>query len=68
MRSQKVGSQRFDVIVNSTVQMEGAIEVPLDPYLGWAELNGIPDAPFEEDHDGDGVPNGMLCGEGCKTY
>lgn len=49
-----------DVIVNSTVQMEGAIEVPLDPYLGWAELNGIPDAPFEEDHDGDGVPNGLL--------
>ena len=49
-----------DVLVNSTVQMEGSIEVPLDPYLGWAELNGIPDAPFEEDHDGDGIPNGLL--------
>ena len=49
-----------DVRVSSTVHFEGVIEVPLDPYLGWAEIQGIPDAAFEGDHDGDGVPNGLL--------
>ena len=49
-----------DVLVDATIQMEGSIEVPLDPYLGWAEMNGIPEAPFEGDHDGDGIPNGLL--------
>ena len=46
--------------VDSTVQFEGVIEVPLDPFAAWAELQGIPDAPFAGDHDGDGVPNGLL--------
>lgn len=49
-----------DVLVDATIQMEGSIEVPLDPYLGWAEMNGIPEAPFEGDHDSDGIPNGLL--------
>ena len=49
-----------DVRVDSTVQFEGVIEVPLDPFAAWAELQGIPDAPFAGDHDGDGVPNGLL--------
>ena len=49
-----------DVRVDSTVQFEGVIEVPLDPFAAWAELQGIPDAPFGGDHDGDGVPNGLL--------
>ena len=48
------------VRVDSTVQFEGVIEVPLDPFAAWAELQGIPDAPFGGDHDGDGVPNGLL--------
>ena len=49
-----------DVRVDSTVQFEGVIEVPLDPFAAWAELQGIPDAPFAGDHNGDGVPNGLL--------
>ena len=49
-----------DVVVDATIQMEGSIEVPLDPYLGWTEANGIPEAPFEGDHNGDGIPNGLL--------
>ena len=49
-----------EVLVEGTVQMEGSIEVPLDPYLGWTELNGIAEAPFAGDHDGDGIPNGLL--------
>lgn len=49
-----------EVLVDGTVQMEGSIEVPLDPYLGWTEMNGIAEAPFEGDHDGDGIPNGLL--------
>ena len=49
-----------DVRVNSTVKFEGEIEVPLDPFAAWAELQGIPNAPFSGDHDGDGVPNGLL--------
>lgn len=49
-----------EVLVEATIQMEGSIEVPLDPYLGWTEMNGIPEAPFEGDHDGDGIPNGLL--------
>jgi hypothetical protein len=49
-----------DVLVDATIQLEGSIEVPLDPYLGWTEMNGIPEAPFEGDHDGDGIPNGLL--------
>jgi len=49
-----------DVRVSSIVQFEGEIEVPLDPFASWAELQGIADASFEGDHDGDGVPNGLL--------
>jgi len=49
-----------NVLVDATIQMEGSIAVPLDPYLGWTETNGILEAPFEGDHNRDGIPNGLL--------
>ncbi|MBL50035.1 MAG: hypothetical protein CMP28_13965 [Roseibacillus sp.] len=49
-----------DVLLEGTIQLEGSIAVPLDPYLAWAEANGIPEASFAGDHDGDGIPNGLL--------
>lgn len=49
-----------DVFLEGTIQLEGSIALPLDPYLAWTEENGIPAAPFAGDHDGDGIPNGLL--------
>ena len=52
--------QGVDVLVEGTIELQGVITVPLDPYLAWTEANGIPEASFEGDHDGDGIPNGLL--------
>jgi len=41
------------------------IEVtPANPYLAWMEANSLAGAVFEEDENGDGVPNGLQWGLG----
>lgn len=59
-----VAAGGFEIPIGAAGMMKaaGTVTVPLepaDPYTVWADVNGIADAPFEGDENGDGTPNGL---------
>lgn len=54
------GANTIRVTGTGILKGEGILQVPRTAYLGWTVAEGIPDAPFEGDPDGDGVSHGML--------
>ena len=54
------GSNTVNVTGSGTVRASGTVQVPKTEYLAWTLAQGIPNAPFAGDPDGDGVVNGLL--------
>jgi hypothetical protein len=54
------GTNTVNVTGNGTVRASGTVQVPRTEYLAWTLDQGIPNAPFAGDPNGDGVSNGLL--------
>lgn len=54
------GTNTVNVTGSGTVRASGTVQVPKTEYLAWTLAQGIPNAPFAGDPDGDGVVNGLL--------
>jgi hypothetical protein len=49
-----------NVTGTGTVRASGTVQVPKTEYLAWTLDQGVPNAPFAGDPNGDGVSNGLL--------
>lgn len=54
------GTTTVAITATGTVRASGTVQVPKTEYLAWTLAQGIPNAPFAGDPDGDGVSNGLL--------
>ncbi len=54
------GTTTVNVTGSGTVRATGTVQVPKTEYLAWTLAQGIANAPFSGDPDGDGVSNGLL--------
>jgi hypothetical protein len=54
------GTNTVNVTATGTVRASGTVQVPKTEYLAWTLDQGIPNAPFAGDPNGDGVSNGLL--------
>lgn len=61
-------SPEVNVEAAGTIKAVGTLTIPnLSPYQLWTTENGIPNAPFDGDANGDGVPNGLQWSLGLST-
>lgn len=54
------GTTSVAITATGTVRASGTVQVPKTEYLAWTLDQGIPNAPFAGDPNGDGVSNGLL--------
>lgn len=54
------GTTSVAITATGTVRASGTVQVPRTEYLAWTLDQGIPNAPFAGDPNGDGVSNGLL--------
>jgi hypothetical protein len=62
------GTNTVNVTGTGTVRASGTVQVPKTEYLAWTLDQGIPNAPFAGDPNGDGVSNGLLWALGLNFY
>jgi hypothetical protein len=54
------GTTSVAITATGTVRASGTVQVPKTEYLAWTLNQGVPNAPFAGDPNGDGVSNGLL--------